>query len=431
MKTLYLDLSMGAAGDMLAAALLELTTEPDAFIREMNGFGLPGVTVGCERSFKCGIGGTHFSVQVGGAEEHSHDHGCGHDHAHDHDHAHRGLADIEHIVRGHLSAPEKVKEDIINVYKLIAEAESAAHKVPVTEIHLHEVGMMDAIADIAAVCLLLARLAPDEIVASPVRVGSGSVCCAHGILPVPAPATAYLLRGIPAYAGDFSGEMCTPTGAALIKYFVDRFAPLPLMRVEATGYGMGQKDFPAANCVRAMIGESVAAAAVAGSGAENNSYGADNNSSGAANNSCGAGSGSSEQVLELSCNVDDMTAEEIGFAMEMIFAAGARDVYAVPVLMKKSRPGTMICALCDEASRGAVVAAFFKHTQTLGLRQSAAVRYVLDRSLQSEETAAGSVRVKESAGYGVRRRKYEYEDLARIAREKGISLREARELVER
>lgn len=420
MKTLYLDLSMGAAGDMLAAALLELTTEPDAFIREMNGFGLPGVTVGCERSFKCGIGGTHFSVQVGGAEEHSHDHA----HGHGHDHAHRGLADIEHIVRGHLSAPEKVKEDIINVYKLIAEAESAAHKVPVTEIHFHEVGMMDAIADIAAVCLLLARLAPDEIVASPVRVGSGSVCCAHGILPVPAPATAYLLRGIPAYAGDFSGEMCTPTGAALIKYFVDRFAPLPLMRVEATGYGMGQKDFPAANCVRAMIGESAAAAAFAGSGA-------DNNSSGAANNSCGAGSGSSEQVLELSCNVDDMTAEEIGFAMEMIFAAGARDVYAVPVLMKKSRPGTMICALCDEASRGAVVAAFFKHTQTLGLRQSAAVRYVLDRSLQSEETAAGSVRVKESAGYGVRRRKYEYEDLARIAREKGISLREARELVER
>lgn len=406
MKTLYLDLSMGAAGDMLAAALLELTAEPDAFIREMNDFGLPGVTVGCERSFKCGIGGTHFSVQVGGAEEHSHDHGCGHahahghDHAHDHDHAHRGLADIEHIVRGHLSAPEKVKEDIINVYKLIAEAESAAHKVPVTEIHFHEVGTMDAIADIAAVCLLLARLAPDEIVASPVRVGSGSVCCAHGILPVPAPATAYLLRGIPAYAGDFSGEMCTPTGAALIKYFVDRFAPLPLMRVEATGYGMGQKDFPAANCVRAMIGES-------------------------------AGSGSSEQVLELSCNVDDMTAEEIGFAMEMIFAAGARDVYAVPVLMKKSRPGTMICALCDEASREAVVAAFFKHTQTLGLRQSAAVRYVLDRSLQSEETAAGAVRVKESAGYGVRRRKFEYEDLARIAREKGISLREARELTER
>ena len=424
MKTLYLDLSMGAAGDMLAAALLELTAEPDAFIREMNGFGLPGVTIGRERSFKCGIGGTHFSVQVGGAEEHSHDHGCGHAHAHDHDHAHRGLADIEHIVRGHLSAPEKVKEDIINVYKLIAEAESAAHKVPVTEIHFHEVGMMDAIADIAAVCLLLARLAPDEIVASPVRVGSGSVCCAHGILPVPAPATAYLLRGIPAYAGDFSGEMCTPTGAALIKYFVDRFAPLPLMRVKATGYGMGQKDFPAANCVRAMIGESAAAAAFAGSGA-------DNNSSGAANNSCGAGSGSSEQVLELSCNVDDMTAEEIGFAMEMIFAAGARDVYAVPVLMKKSRPGTMICALCDEASRGAVVAAFFKHTQTLGLRQSAAVRYVLDRSLQSEETAAGAVRVKESAGYGVRRRKYEYEDLARIAREKGISLREARELVER
>lgn len=412
MKTLYLDLSMGAAGDMLAAALLELTEDPDAFIREMNGFGLPGVTVGCERSFKCGIGGTHFSVQVGGAEEHSHDHahGHGHDHAHDHDHddghdhdhghAHRGLADIEHIVRGHLSAPEKIKEDIINVYKLIAEAESAAHKVPVTEIHFHEVGTMDAIADIAAVCLLLARLAPDEIVASPVRVGSGSVCCAHGILPVPAPATAYLLRGIPAFAGDYSGEMCTPTGAALIKYFVDRFAPLPLMRVEATGYGMGQKDFPAANCVRAMIGES-------------------------------AGSGSSEQVLELSCNVDDMTAEEIGFAMEMIFAAGARDVYAVPVLMKKSRPGTMICALCDEASRGAVVAAFFKHTQTLGLRQSAAVRYVLDRSLQSEETAAGAVRVKESAGYGVRRRKYEYEDLARIAREKGISLREARELVER
>ena len=162
---------------------------------------------------------------------------------------------IGHIVRDHLNLPEKVKEDVLAVYGMIAEAESHAHGVPVTEIHFHEVGTMDALADVSAVCLLLHKLAPEQIVASPVCMGSGQVRCAHGILPVPTPATAYLLQGIPAYSGDIKTELCTPTGAALLKRFVSRFGGMPVITTQAIGYGMGTKEFDAANCICAFWGE--------------------------------------------------------------------------------------------------------------------------------------------------------------------------------
>ena len=201
-----------------------------------------------------------------------------------HHHHHGGMADIRGIVSG-LPLPTMVKLDILSVYEEIAQAESQVHGVPMEHIHFHEVGTMDAIADITAVCLLLHRLAPDKVVASPVHVGSGQVRCAHGILPVPAPATAYLLRGIPIYGGEITGELCTPTGAALLKYFATEFGPMPVMRVQAMGYGMGKKDFPRANCVRAMLGETEDAG---------------------------------DRIVELQCNVDDMTGEAIGFALEQL-----------------------------------------------------------------------------------------------------------------
>ena len=166
------------------------------------------------------------------------------------------MADIEHIVRGHLDLPKTVADDVMAVYARIAAAESRVHGVEVSQIHFHEVGTMDAIADIAAVCLLMHRIAPDEVVVSPIRVGFGQVRCAHGLLPVPAPATALLLEGAPVYAGEIRGEMCTPTGAALLTHFADRFADMPPMRVQSIGYGMGKKDFEAANCVRTYWGES-------------------------------------------------------------------------------------------------------------------------------------------------------------------------------
>ncbi len=405
MKTLYLDCSMGAAGDMLAAALLELLPDPDAFVAELNALAIPDVKFSRETSVKCGITGTHLQVTVHGEEEgahdhhhaHSHDHHHDHAHAHHHDHAHShhhhaSLHDIEHIVRGHLSLPATVADNVMAVYHLIADAESKAHGKPVSEIHFHEVGTMDAIADIIAVCLLMHRLAPDEIIVSPVHVGSGQVHCAHGILPVPAPATATILQDVPIYGGSIQGELCTPTGAALLKHFANSFGDMPVIRTSAIGYGMGKKDFPAANCVRALLGERSAA---------------------------------SDDVIELCCNIDDMTGEAIGYAFDKLFAAGALDVYTIPIGMKKSRPGHLLHVICREADKDALVRALFAHTTTIGIRENRFRRYPLDRHIETIETSDGPVRRKCSTGYGVSREKFEHDDLARIADAQGLSLREA------
>ena len=400
MKTLYLDCGMGAAGDMLAAALLELLPDPGAFVAELNALGFPGVHIRTEPAVKCGITGTHFAVTVHGQEEghgqHHHHHHHEHEHKHAHEHHHSGLHEIEHIVRGHLALPERVKRDVLAVYQQLAEAESHAHGVPVSDIHFHEVGTMDAIADITAVCLLMDRLAPGEVIASPVHTGSGQVRCAHGILPVPAPATAYLLRDVPIYGGAVQGELCTPTGAALLKHFVTRFGDMPVMRVSAIGYGCGKKDFEAANCVRALLGETESAAG---------------------------------SVLNLSCNLDDMTAEAVSFAMERLFDAGALEVYTLSAGMKKSRSGLLLRVICRPQDRETIVKTIFRHTSTIGIRESVNRRYVLEREIQTVDTAYGPVRKKISQGFGVTRTKYEYEDLARIAREQNLSLKEAEALV--
>jgi uncharacterized protein (TIGR00299 family) protein len=396
MKTLYLDCGMGAAGDMLCAALLELMPDPDGAVRALNGIGVPHVVYEKTVSEKCGITGTHLSVRVGGEEEH--EPAEEHHHEHAHHHAHSDLASIETILAG-LHVSDGVKANALRIYRLIADAESRVHGCPVEMIHFHEVGALDAVADVAAFCFLMERLSPDQVIASPVHVGSGTVRCAHGVLPVPAPATAYLLKDVPIYGGEVKGELCTPTGAALLRHFVTRFGPMPVMRVSSIGYGMGTKDFDTANCVRAMLGET-----------ETND---------------------TETVFELSANVDDMTAEQIGFASERLFEAGAVEVYTVPVGMKKSRPGTLIRAIAKHDEKDAVLSAFFRHTSTLGVREVETKRYVLSRTVESHSTTLGTVRVKRSEGYGVVRTKIEYEDLARIARERNISFSEAAALVEK
>ena len=390
MRTLYLDCGMGAAGDMLTAALLELLPDPDGFLAELNAVGIPGVVTTRQSAVKCGIAGTHVTVTVDGAEE-------GDDHHGHHHHHHSHPADIEALVREQLHLPEQVRADVLAVFGLLAEAESHVHGVPVTDIHFHEVGTMDALADITAVCMLMRRIAPDRVAASPVHTGYGTVHCAHGILPVPAPATAWLLQGIPACGGEIEGELCTPTGAALLKYFVNDFGPMPVMKTRAIGYGMGKKDFPAANCIRAMLGEDDT---------------------------------SSDTVTELSCNVDDMTAEAVAFAVEKLLAGGARDVYTVPVGMKKGRPGTLIRVLCRREDTEAIVRLIFRHTTTIGIRAASLGRYVLERRIETVDTPYGPVRRKVSVGYGVERVKYEYDDLSRLADRQGISLEKARELAE-
>ena len=336
-KILYLDCSMGAAGDMLAAALLELLPERERteFVEEFNAIGIPSVVMLASPSEKCGVVGTHVTMDINGRIEgecehehahshmhtyshddccehehthshahsncnehkHTHSHSHGHAHGHSHDdyceyeyahghehgdyceyeyahghehgdyceyvhthsqagnaHAHRGVHDIEHIICNHIKLSDKTKQDILSVYNIIAEAESRVHGVPITDIHFHEVGTLDAIADVTAVCMLIDRIAPDRIVASAVNTGSGHVHCAHGILPVPAPATADILIGVPVYSNEIKSELCTPTGAALLKHFVTEFGNMPRMTLDAIGYGMGTKDFELANCVRAMLG---------------------------------------------------------------------------------------------------------------------------------------------------------------------------------
>ena len=449
MRTIYLDCGMGAAGDMLMAALLELCPEKqEEFLGKMNGLGLPGVKVEAEPAVKCGITGTHMNVTVFGEEEESedvHDHGhthsheaCesaaadglhshahshdGHDHHHedhdahshahhhgDHVHSHDGhdhshhhhhhstMAGIASIIEG-LEIPAPVKEDMKAVYALIAEAEAHAHGMPVEQIHFHEVGTMDAVADIAGVCLLFHELGADQIIASPVHVGSGHVHCAHGILPVPAPATAHILQGIPVYSTQVQGELCTPTGAALLKHFVKEFREMPVMTTSKIGYGMGKKDFERANCVRAFLGDTAE---------------------------------TGDEIAELSCNLDDMTAEAIGFAEEALFEAGALEVYTIPVGMKKSRPGILLTCMCRREDEEKMVELLFRHTTTLGVREHISRRFTLKRREETVETAYGPVRKKISQGHGVARAKLEYEDLAAIAKKTGRPLEEIRKEIEK
>ena len=380
MKTLYIDCGMGAAGDMLTAALLELHPDREGFLQKLNGLGIPGVTFIAERSTKCGINGTHIRVAVHGEEET--------EHMHDHHHHHGSMEDIRSIV-SRLRIPTTVKLDILAVYEEIAQAESHVHGVPVEQIHFHEVGTMDAIADITAVCLLIHELKLDQILASAVHVGSGQVRCAHGILPVPAPATAQILRDIPIYGGSIKGELCTPTGAALLKHIVDEFGDMPAMKVKTIGYGMGKKDFERANCVRVLLGETQE---------------------------------KPEGIWELNCNVDDMTGEQIGFALEILMDLGALDVFTIPIGMKKSRPGILLTVLCKEADKEKMVSLIFKHTTTLGIREKFCSRYALRRKVETVGTPYGVIRKKVSAGYGVRRSKYEYEDLAKAARVNDLSI---------
>ena len=402
--TLYIDAGMGAAGDMLTAALVEVLGNKEETVRELNHLGIPDVSFHMEKCEKLGIVGTRMVVVYKGKEEGIdgeviyHGHGHGHDHpghgSDHHHHSHSSLHDIEHIVSSHIHVGEAVKKDIMAVYRMIAEAESHVHGKAVDEIHFHEVGAMDAIADITAVCYLFSKLDPNRVVASPIHVGSGTVKCAHGIMPVPAPATAYLLQGCPIYSSEIEGELCTPTGAALLKYFATEFGEMPVMKVSSIGYGMGKKDFERPNAVRIMTGEE---------------------------------EGKKDIIMELECNVDDMTSEEVGFAMERLMEEGALEIFATPVVMKKSRPGFLLSVLTDEEKREKMISLIFSLTSTIGIRETLHDRHVLERKTEEVETGYGIVRKKISHGYGIKKEKFEYDDLAAIARKENLSIKEVRE----
>lgn len=385
MRTLYIECNMGAAGDMLMGALLELIEDKAAFIKKMNELNIPKVRVSESLSTKCGITGTHVSVEIDGKEEHENHH----EH-HQHGHHHTSMEYIVKIINA-MEISNDVKKSIRHVYEMIAEAESHVHGKPVSEIHFHEVGMMDAIVDITGCCLLIHEIQPEKIVVSPIKTGFGQVHCAHGIVPVPAPATAFILQGIPNSTGSIEGELCTPTGAAIIKHFVDEFGYQPQMKVEKIGYGMGNKDFESANCVRAFLGEEEK---------------------------------KGETIIELSCNIDDMTPEEIGYATEVFMKEGALDVYTIPIGMKKSRTGMILTVMCSLLDKEPMTKLIFKHTTTLGIRQYICERRSLKRETNVVNTPYGDVRIKKSEGYGTKKMKPEYEDIKKICEETGKSMME-------
>ena len=301
------------------------------------------------------------------------------------------MAWVEHTIQ-ETNLPPEVKEQALNVYRTIAQAESAAHGCPVDQVHFHEVGALDAVADITGVCYAMELLGADKVIASPVNLGSGNVRTAHGILPVPAPATARLLEGVPAYMSEVKGELCTPTGAALLRTFAAEFGPMPPCAIRAAGYGMGSKDFGRANCVRVFLCDTDAA------------------------------EGPNDQVCELRANLDDMTGEALGFAMERLLAAGALDVFFTPVQTKKDRPAVLLTVLCKPHDADALAAELLRHTSTFGVRRTDCQRYAMQVSSETVETVHGPIRRKTGTGYGLAKAKWEYEDLAAAEKRENLPL---------
>lgn len=373
---------MGAAGDMLASALTGLFENRDEIMSELNSLGLPHTVIEYNTAEQSGITGSKLRIIIGGKEENP-------DGEHHHHHHGRTLAETEEIINS-LNISDKVKSDVINIYRIIAEAEGKAHGKPVGEIHFHELGMLDAIADITLTAYLLNRLNAEKIYASPINVGNSTVKCAHGVLPVPAPATANILTGVPYYKSEIQTELCTPTGAAVLKYFTDEFTEKPEMKnVLKIGIGCGTKQLERANILRVFSFEG------------------------------------SETVTELSCNIDDITGEEAAFAMERMLDEGALDCFISPIIMKKGRPAYLFTVLCKKSEEEKFASLIFKHTTTIGIRKYTPSRYTLSRELKEES----GITIKRSEGYATSKEKAEFEDLKRLALENDISLFEAREML--
>ena len=420
MKTLFLECNMGASGDMLMGALYELLSdsEKNAFLNSMNSLFPKQIMLSAVSSEKCGIWGTKMNVVILGTEEHEPvSEECLQEHVHSHLHASYPQM-LEQIDKLPISL--SVKEHAKAVYTLIGNAESAAHHTDISQIHFHEVGTMDALMDVVGCCQLMELLNPEQIIASPVHVGSGSVRCAHGILPVPAPATAEILKDIPIYSGSTEGELCTPTGAALLKHFASQFTTMPPMSIERTGYGMGSKDFATANCLRAFWGNlSILPVpsprqlpGAPASGTVKTTHEGETRPDDYTEQFH-----SLDQILELSCNLDDMTPETISYATKLLRDAGALDVYTTPINMKKDRPGILLTVLCNVSEESRFSRLILTHTATRGIRIQPCYRRTLDAQFRKISTVYGEITIKISTGYGITKCKPEYEDVAAAARQ--------------
>jgi pyridinium-3,5-bisthiocarboxylic acid mononucleotide nickel chelatase len=371
MKICYLDAFSGISGDMTVGALIDAGADSGAVVLALEGLGT-GAKFTIEKTKRCGITASKFRVTGGHATGHRH------------------LKNILELIDAS-ALPGSVKQAASAVFQRLGEAEAKVHDISIDKVHFHEVGAVDSICDIVGACAAFDLLDVDEIHSSPVNVGSGTVKTEHGVLPVPAPATAELLTGKPVYARGPSVELTTPTGAAIAVTLASEFGSLPPMQITATGYGAGDKDFQEhANVLRVLIGET--------SRAEE-----------------------ATTVAVLEANIDDSSPQVLGYAMERLLEAGALDVTLESVLMKKNRPGTLVRVIAKPEDREALAQLMFAETSTLGLRIYSAERRVKERHTLEVETPHGKVRIKvaEDGSYAP-----EYEDCRKLARETGVPLKQ-------
>jgi uncharacterized protein (TIGR00299 family) protein len=376
MKICYLDCFSGISGDMLLGALVDAGADADALRAEIDRLGLEGVAVRFEKTSRAGIGGTKLHVDVA------------------HDHSHRSLQKIEQIITAS-GLGEEVKQRAIRIFRRLGEVEAGIHGIPIEKVHFHEVGAWDSIVDIVGACIGFNLLGIERIYCSALNLGSGTVKAAHGVMPVPAPATAALVQGIPVYSDGPEAELTTPTGAAIATTLAEGFGKAPAMRITTTGYGAGSQDFKGrANLLRVLIGEMSAAR-------------------------------EASEVYVIEANVDDMSPQVAGFVRERLLEAGALDVTFTPIFMKKDRPGFLISVVARTEDCDRLSELLFEETTTLGQRMYRAERRVLERSWKTVETPWGSVRIKVAAENGrIRNFAPEYEDCRRIALEHKIPLKE-------
>lgn len=403
MTAYHLDCSSGIAGDMFLGACLDLGMPLEVLSDVVACLGLPGVSVESRKAVRGGFVGTRFRVLVDGRplegpdpEESHHDHDHRHDHSREHHHAHdhghtRGLGEIRALIEGS-ALTEPVRERALRLFQRLGEAEAKAHGVLIERVHFHEVGAIDSIVDLVGAAAAVEHLAPERLTCGPVNVGGGRVKMAHGEVPIPAPATAELLQGVPIYGGP-DGELTTPTGAVILAELVGEFVDLPAMVLEGVGYGLGKRDLPhQPNALRLLRGR--------------------------------AGEASTE-VMVVECEVDNLPGEGFGFLMERLLEAGALDVYFTAVQMKKSRPGTLVTLLCRRRQLAELSGILLAESGSLGCRYHAAARLEAEREILEVQTAFGNVRIKRARLDGQPLAAApEYEDCRRLALASGVSWRE-------
>ena len=419
---LYLDPFSGIAGDMLIGALLDLGLDLAKLHHELSKLKLSGYRLGSRRVMRGSMTAIKFDVEIDGVLEtaqedsaiashsHSHEQEHGHGHVHSHEHGHaeigdkvlsesvqRSFAEIKALIENSVLSP-KVKENSLAAFGKLAEAEARIHNVPVEQVHFHEVGALDSIVDMVGACIGLELLGIDEIHCGPMALGSGYVRCQHGLMPVPAPATLELVKGIPLRTSPVEKELTTPTGAALVAALARSFGPLPSMNIVRIGYGAGSRTEQAVpNVLRAVLGT------LAGSQANESEC---------------------DTIVQIQTNVDDCSPEVLGYLAETLFEHGALDVFFTPIQMKKTRPAQMLTVLAEPEQLDKMAAILFKECSTFGLRYQTCARMKLNRRIERVDTVYGSVRVKVGSLQGCELSAHpEFEDCRALAKEKGVALR--------